>query len=62
MLSPELRKLMVALKNHQNPEYLIDGEVLLEELQVLDNLVTWDLYNESLSLSSGVCPTCGRKL
>lgn len=61
MLSPELKKLMISLENGNTPEQ-IDPKALLRELQNLDEIMTWEPIQESLSLSSAVCPRCGRKL
>ena len=50
------------LKNYlEGNDCNIDRDVLLKELKQLDKLNIESL-DESLSLSSGVCPTCGRKL
>lgn len=61
MLSPELKKLMVALEKG-NTSDRVDPRALLRELQNLDEIVTWEPIQESLSLSSAVCPRCGKKL
>lgn len=61
MLSPELKKLMAALETGYIFDR-IDRSALLRELQNLDEIVTWEPIQESLSLSSDVCPRCGRKL
>lgn len=59
MISPELRKLMYDLENGvRNIE--INAEAMLEELHKLDEVE--GILEESLSLSSKVCPTCGRSL
>ncbi len=58
MLTPELKKLKLYLEgNHIN----IDKTALLKELNELYDSNTKS-FLESLSLSSNVCPTCGRKL
>lgn len=55
MLSPELKKLKEKL---EGKSVNIDENRLLEELIELDVVP----LNESLSLSSNVCKTCGRPL
>ncbi len=58
MLTPELKKLKEYL---EGKHITIDREALLEELHKLDNSDVKS-FLESLSLSSDVCPACGRKL
>lgn len=58
MLTPELKKLKEHLEGKQSG---INKENLLKELIVLDTIELQALF-ESLSMSSGVCPTCGKKL
>ncbi len=58
MLSPELKKLMIQLENDE--PISIDQEKALQELKILDGAEEY--VQESLSLSSKVCPTCGRRL
>lgn len=63
MLTPELKKLREYLAEDKRMDIDIDMDIdrvaLLEELDELNDLRG---YFESLSLSGGVCPTCGRKL
>lgn len=61
MLTPELKKLReyLAEDKRMDIDMDIDRVALLEELDELNDLRG---YFESLSLSGGVCPTCGRKL
>ena len=59
MLSHELKKLMYDLENGvDNVE--INTEAMLKELYELDEVE--EIFQESLSLSDKVCPTCGRRL
>ncbi len=58
MLPPELKKLMEDLED--NKEIYLDREKLLGELHGLDDNIQH--MNESLSMSSKVCPRCGRPL
>lgn len=58
MLAPELTRLKENLEaGKQNENINVDR--LLAELKDLEK-VSYHLY-ESLSLSQGVCPTCGRR-
>lgn len=59
MLLPELKKLKEQLEDGKK-SIDINEEKLLEELKVLEN--TERYVQESVSLSSGVCPTCGRSI
>ena len=59
MLSPELKKLMHDLENGVD-NIAINAEAMLKELYELDEVE--EILQESLSLSSKVCPTCGRSL
>lgn len=54
-----LRKLRSELQAKQNRT--ADEDELLKELNFLASLIN-STQNFSLSLSTGVCPTCGRKL
>lgn len=59
MLLPELKNLKEQLEEgKENVD--IDIEKLLEELNALENVKCH--VQESLSLSSKVCPTCGRSI
>ncbi len=58
MLSTELKKLMIQLENDE--PISIDRKKILQELRALDEVEEY--FQESLSLSSEVCPTCGRRL
>ena len=58
MLTPELQKLKEYLEGTRNG---IDKAKLLRELDDLDKSEMKALF-ESLSVSSGLCPACGRKL
>lgn len=58
MLSTELKKLMTQLEN--GDPISIDRKKALQELSALDEADEY--FQESLSLSSKVCPTCGRRL
>lgn len=61
MLTPELDKLRKMLKNNNEEE--LDYDKLLEELEHLYRLgPKEDVLSESLSISSGRCPVCGRSL
>ena len=55
MLTGELKKLKENLEGGNNS---IDERKLLKELQYLDRELKY--LNESVSLSSGVCPACGK--
>lgn len=57
MLTPELQKLKEYLEGTRDG---VNKKKLLEELKLLDETEMEALF-ESLSLSSGVCPACGRK-
>ena len=59
MLLPELKKLKDQLEEDKN-NVNIDKEKLLEELTALESVTGY--VQESLSLSSKVCPTCGRSI
>ena len=59
MLSPQLKKLKTQLEEGMN-EIDIDKEELLAELNEMDAIEGGLL--ESLSLSTRVCPTCGKRL
>lgn len=58
MLSTELKKLMTQLENGE--QISINRIKTLQELRALDEVEEY--VQESLSLSSEVCPTCGRRL
>lgn len=58
MLSTELKKLMTQLENDE--PISINREKAFQELKTLDGVEEY--VQESLSLSSKVCPTCGRRL
>lgn len=58
MLSTELKNLMTQLENGE--QISIDRIKTLQELRALDEVKEY--FQESLSLSSEVCPTCGRRL
>ncbi|MDY3797466.1 MAG: hypothetical protein SOZ81_12315 [Agathobacter sp.] len=59
MLAPQLKELKRQLEEGKN-EINIDKEALLEELNEMDAIQ--GVLLESLSLSTSVCPTCGRRL
>ena len=59
MLSPQLMKLKTQLEEGMN-EIDIDKEELLAELNEMDAIE--GVLLESLSLSTRVCPTCGKRL
>lgn len=59
MLSPQLKKLKTQLEEGMN-EIDIDKEELLAELNEMDAIE--GVLLESLSLSTRVCPTCGKRL
>lgn len=59
MLLPELKNLKEQLEEGKE-NVNIDKEKLLEELTALENVKVY--VRESLSLSSKVCPTCGRSI
>lgn len=59
MLSPQLKKLKTQLEEGMN-ENDIDKEELLAELNEMDAIE--GVLLESLSLSTRVCPTCGKRL
>lgn len=58
VLSPQLEKLKLKLEGKNNID--IDKETLLDELNELEE--SEETLLESLSLSTGVCPTCGKRL
>lgn len=59
MLLPQLKKLKMQLEEGKN-NIDIDNEQLLAELNELDGIE--EILQESLSLSTKICPTCGRRL
>ena len=59
MLSPQLKKLKTQLEEGMN-EIDIDKEELLAELNEMDAIE--GVLLESLSLSTRVCPTCGKRV
>lgn len=59
MLSPELKKLLNDLQTGE-PNIKINREKIQAELEALDN--TPMLLRHNLSMSTRVCPTCGREL
>ena len=59
MLSPELKKLLNDLQAGES-NIRIDREKIQAELEALDNVPVF--LKHSLSMSTRVCPTCGRKL
>ena len=59
MLSPELKKLLKDLREGE-AHIEINREKLQVELEALDNVHVF--LNQSLSMSTNVCPTCGRTL
>ena len=58
MLTPELQKLKDFLEGSRKS---IDEQALLRELHELDR-TEMKALDESLSMSTSVCPTCGRAL
>ena len=56
MLGEELKALKKKIENKENLE--VNTEKLLKELEELDSLP----LTESLSLSTSVCPVCGKKI
>ncbi|MBC2457751.1 hypothetical protein [Clostridium beijerinckii] len=58
MLSPELKNLKDYLEGKKTN---LDENKLLDELKNLDKADIKSL-NESLAVSSNVCPTCGRSI
>ena len=61
MLSPQLKKLKTQLEEGMNEiDIDIDKEELLAELNEMDAIE--GVLLESLSLSTRVCPTCGKRL
>lgn len=66
MLTPELHNLQMILRRGEIPRNLSRDQWkrILNELTILDSINpdSDENLNESMSLSSGVCPTCGRKL
>ena len=59
MLTPELNKLRKILKYNNEEE--LDSNKLLEDLEYLYMLgPKEDVLSESLSVSLGICPVCGR--
>lgn len=59
MLSPELKKLLNDLQAGE-PNIKINREKIRIELEILDN--TPFILKHSLSMSTRLCPTCGREL
>ena len=59
MLLPQLEKLKMQLEEVKN-NIDVDYEQLLAELNELDGIE--EILQESLSLSTKICPTCGRRL
>ena len=59
MLSPELKKLLNDLRAGES-NIRIDREKIQAELETLDNTPVF--LKHSLSMSTRVCPTCGREL
>lgn len=59
MLSPELKKLLNDLQEGE-PNIKINREKIQVELEALDNTPVF--FRHSLSMSTRVCPTCGREL
>ena len=59
MLSPELKKLLNDLRAGES-NIRIDREKIQAELETLDNTPVF--LKLSLSMSTRVCPTCGREL
>lgn len=59
MLSPELKKLLNDLQAGES-NIKIDREKIQTELEALDK--TRGVLRHSLSMSTKVCPTCGRPL
>lgn len=61
MLSPQLRKIKIQLEEGAT-NIDIDKEELLAELNEMEAIQGVLLEIESLSLSTKVCPTCGKRL
>ena len=61
MLSPRLRKIKIQLEEGAT-NIDIDKEELLAELNEMEAIQGVLLEIESLSLSTKVCPTCGKRL
>ena len=59
MLSPELQKLLNNLRAGK-ANIVIDWEKIQAELEGLDKVPTY--LQHSLSMSTNVCPTCGRQI
>lgn len=59
MLLPQLEKLKMQLEEGKS-NIDVDNEQLLAELNELDGIE--EVLHESLSLSTKICPTCGRRL
>ena len=59
MLSPQLKKLLNDLRAGES-NIRIDREKIQAELETLDNTPVF--LKHSLSMSTRVCPTCGREL
>ncbi|MBD5527309.1 MAG: hypothetical protein HDR02_02720 [Lachnospiraceae bacterium] len=59
MLLPQLKKIKMQIEEGKNKVYF-NKEQLLAELNELDGIE--ELLQESLALSTKVCPTCGRML
>lgn len=59
MLSPQLRKIKMQLEEGKT-SIDIDTEELLAELNEMEAIK--GVFLESLSLSTRVCPTCGKRL
>lgn len=59
MLSPQLRKIKIQLEEGAT-NIDIDKEELLAELNEMEAIQ--GVWIESLSLSTKVCPTCGKRL
>lgn len=59
MLSSQLEKLRIQLEEGKN-NIDLDNRKLLAELNELAAIE--EPLQESLSLSKGICPTCGRRL
>lgn len=58
MLAPELKKIKEQLEKGKNAT--VDADIILKELQELEDVKGY--LTHSISLSSTVCPTCGRRL
>lgn len=59
MLSPELQKLLNDLRAGEI-NIKINHDKLQQELELLED--AYITFTHSLSMSTDVCPTCGRKL